>query len=395
MVRDIENLLVSTQQVMLRFQLKGKRARVDWQADVLGETNTIFKPPYAFDKAVLPVVIKALDAIQYPEHPLKGPNFNSVEQDILSSLGFWVNGRVISTISKKVGKAIYNGLDTAGVAALKMVRNYADAQGINTRYILRFPREAVNLAALPWELIRDDDQSLLFDGGASNSLERYLDIDKALCNPKPKGQKPYLLALLPKYKISSEVSNIEKDARRRIWQQLKDEDKIDFDEISPLTRKELNKHLRKLRPRTPDIIHYFGHGTFQDNKGYLIFDDDDSRMVNSDELRIMFKNVPIIFIQACQSSMINEVGGLLTGVAPILSIGNSAVVAMQISVRTVAAARFTEIFYEDLLENGYSLQEAVTEGRRILFSEYGELTNWYVPTLYIRSRDQGPIYLTE
>lgn len=394
-----ESSVSPIQQVTMKFQLKGKGALITWQADVLGQPNTTFKIPYTFDKAALPLVIKALDAIQYPDHPLVGPKFNNVEQAMLTELGLWDKNRVISTIAEKVGWTIYNSLGFRGITILEAVRNYASAQGLTTNYVLRFPKEAVNLAALPWELIRDINETLLFGRRRSHSIERYIDIDTALPKPLPKGHKPHLLALLPYHNVPKLIRDAERNVRLSIWRKLQEEGRITFDEISPLTPRTLTEYLHRTGSRRPDVIHYFGHGTYREGKGYLVFDEDDEGISESkiyaSQLAVMLSDIPLVVFQACQSGMANEEGGLLTGIAPTLSLANSAVVAMQLSVRTAAAIRFTEVFYDDLLSKHRSLQEAVAEGRKTLFFEYGELTNWYVPTLYIRSRDQGPIYLTE
>jgi CHAT domain-containing protein len=104
-------------------------------------------------------------------------------------------------------------------------------------------------------------------------------------------------------------------------------------------------------------------------------------------------DVRLVVIHACQSAMVDDDGGLLTGVAPALSIVTGAVVAMQLTVRIEAATRFAEVFYEELLGTGCSLQEAVARGRQVLFTEEPDSASWYVPTLYIRSREPQPVYL--
>jgi hypothetical protein len=101
----------------------------------------------------------------------------------------------------------------------------------------------------------------------------------------------------------------------------------------------------------------------------------------------------LVVIHACQSAMVDEDGALLTGIAPALSVVAGAVVAMQLTVRIASATRFAQIFYDQLLGRGRSLQEAVVRGRHVLFTETRDGASWYVPTLYIRSRDQQPVYL--
>jgi hypothetical protein len=91
--------------------------------------------------------------------------------------------------------------------------------------------------------------------------------------------------------------------------------------------------------------------------------------------------------------MIDDAGGLLTGLAPALSIFTGAIVAMQLSVRIDAATRFSEVFYDQLLGQRHSLQAAVARARQVLFTEVPDGTSWYVPTLYLRTRETRPFYL--
>jgi hypothetical protein len=107
--------------------------------------------------------------------------------------------------------------------------------------------------------------------------------------------------------------------------------------------------------------------------------------------------IRLIMIHACQSAMVDDEdgeGGLLRGIAPALSAVSEAVVAMQLTVRISEATRFSEVFYEEVAR-GRSLQTAVAEGRRAVYLDDDDDASWYVPTLYIRTREQRPVYLVQ
>ena len=70
--------------------------------------------------------------------------------------------------------------------------------------------------------------------------------------------------------------------------------------------------------------------------------------------------------------------------------GVTAVVAMQFTVGAQAANRFATIFYRNLA-HGESVQMAVAKARQALYVEHRE--SWYIPVVYIRSRDMGPFVL--
>lgn len=51
-------------------------------------------------------------------------------------------------------------------------------QRLTTNYILRFPPEVINIAALPWEMLWDKEwnQAVLIRGNVVDSCERYVDL---------------------------------------------------------------------------------------------------------------------------------------------------------------------------------------------------------------------------
>jgi CheY-like chemotaxis protein len=387
--------------VALEFQLHDRVAQITWRTSLVGREVTVFAPPYA--EAELPLVIRALDAVQYPNYPNPASEserrhfgFSDSEQTVLSGLGLWRGARVPAGAYQIVGQALYQALGAAGQSVLKSIRNASIAQQRTTSYVLRFPPDGIGLAALPWELLweKDKNQAVLFHGNTIDSCERYVDLDMAIPPPIAAGQRLHLLALAPTYQIPDSIRQSERAARLETWDKLRAAGNITYDELSPLTMRRLNDYLRNA-PARPDIIHYFGHGTYRDGKGYLMFDDGagGKDYVSAERLAAVLGNVRLVVMHACQSAMVDEQGGLLTGVAPALSIVTGAVVAMQLTVRIDSATRFAEVFYDEVLNKGRSLQEAVARGRQVLFAETPDGASWYVPTLYIRSRDPQPVYL--
>src|SRR6185295_3258440 len=58
-------------QVTLEFGLQESGSIIRWHCPIIGERNTAFMPPYT--GSTLPLVIRALDGLQYPDHPAGGP----------------------------------------------------------------------------------------------------------------------------------------------------------------------------------------------------------------------------------------------------------------------------------------------------------------------------------
>ena len=380
----------NTQRVFMDFDISGGSPVVTLRGAIIGTRRIPFAPPY--DEATLPLVIRALDAAQG-----NAQQFSDDDLARLQSLGLVVNGNLAPEVHRIVGGALYAALTSEGKGALEAVRNYSVAQNKPVSYVLRFPRESVSLAALPWEAMWDGDQAILLARGSDvDSVERYMDLERALPPPVPPGQRLRLLALSPQSRIPDTVRQAEREARQASWDKLRDAGVISYDELSPLTVRALSDYMRNA-DAPPDIIHYYGHGIYQNGQGYLEFDDGagGAALINAQRLAALLGNVRLIVLEACQTAMVTQTGGLLTGVAPALSIVTGAVVAMQLSVRIEAATRFSEVFYDELLRRRRSLQQAVAEGRQTLYFEEADGASWYVPTLYIRSREQRAVYLVQ
>jgi hypothetical protein len=65
----------------LRFEPTRSGAKIYWDS-FMGEFVSRFTMPYNAQQ--LPIVIKALDAAQHPDHPTGGPQFSMEEQTLLT-----------------------------------------------------------------------------------------------------------------------------------------------------------------------------------------------------------------------------------------------------------------------------------------------------------------------
>lgn len=391
-------------QVSLRFTPTNQGARIRWESVAFGGVDSDFTTPYP--GTALAAVIKALDALQYPAYPAQSPAFNDTEKHTLERHGLWKQGRVTQDAHKIVGRTLFDALTQSreSYGAVMAARGAAVNMGTTISYLLRFPEDAIDLAALPWEAMWDQNRPLLLSQGGQNldSCERYLDVRLALKPPLPRGKQLHILALSPHAGIPEQTRTEERTARIRSWEQLKAKGLLDWDELSPVTATNLYNRLRDWSKPKPDIVHFFGHGTYENSNGFLYLDNAPvqptaSEMISASQLSAMLGDVRLIVIHACRSAMVGntvELGGILTGVAPALATVSEAVVAMQLTVRITAAIRFQEVFYEELTR-GQSLQSAVSEARRSLYVIESDGASWYVPTLYIRTREQKPVYLVQ
>jgi hypothetical protein len=138
-----------------------------------------------------------------------------------------------------------------------------------------------------------------------------------------------------------------------------------------------------------DIVHFIGHGAFDEaTGGSLIFEDGSggSFQVAERSLREIFcgRGVSLVFLNACESGSGGQ-ADFNKGVAQALvSHGLPALVANQYSVLDSSATSFAQHFYWALAQ-GMGIGQAAREARiAVNCSLQGELIDWAVPVVYAR-----------
>ena len=239
-------LIRSQCSVAIRFEPTKSGARVIWDSPEFGSVKSVLRLP--FPNADLPIIIRAIDVAQHPPHPNPGGQFSPLEQELLDRYGLWQHNAVPSGAHRIVGRKIFEALtrSTEGHAALKSARDAARRNDRTISYVLHFPPDAVELAALPSEALWDNRQALLFSrgGGAIDSLERHIDLGEAMSPPIAAGKRLRILALAPKAGIPADIHYEERMARLKSWEALRTRDLLDWDESSPVTIPALNQYLR-------------------------------------------------------------------------------------------------------------------------------------------------------
>jgi hypothetical protein len=365
--------------------------RITWESHSVGTRQSTFVAP--FQGKDLALMARALDSVQ------SGSNeYTDRERQRLIVLGLAdAAGTIRHDAPQRIGRALYAALDAdqAGARALDTARSHAIAQGQPLALVLKFPPEAVELAALPWELVWDDlPTPLLLSGGHLVACTRHLNLPQALPPPPAHALPLRLLALSPQAGIPDQLRQEERAVRRQSLQPLIARGHLQVvADVSPATRAAVVDAIQEHRP---DVVHYYGHGRYKDGQGALLFDTTQggADWTPVDRLMTLLSGIHLVVLHACQGAMVSD-SGLLTGIAPALSAaGVPLVVAMQQSIRIPAATRTSTILYRALAQ-GQSIQNAVNHARQALYIEEDDQVSWFVPTLYIRSRDTGPAYLVK
>ena len=152
---------------------------------------------------------------------------------------------------------------------------------------------------------------------------------------------------------------------------------------------------RRLETRQFSILHFIGHGVFDEERqeGCLVFEDTrgGAFKLGQRSVREIFcgRGLSLVFLNSCQSGA----GGRAEfnkGVAQsLVAHGLPALVANQYSVLDSSATSFAHYFYSSLGQ-GHTLGHAAREARiAVNYSLQGEMIDWAVPVLYARDANRS------
>lgn len=243
------------------------------------------------------------------------------------------------------------------------------------------------LAAKPWEFCYDRSRGSFL---ATEEVHFVRNVLTAI----PADQVEACRELLKILVVSAQpaafgaLSIEEEEARIKAdFQPLLDAKLVDMTVLSHATPETLH---RSLESGNYNIVHFIGHGEFDETKGegFLVFEDEQGRPhpLGQRSVREIFcgRGLSLVFLNSCQSAT----GGRADfnrGVAQsMVAHGLPALVANQYSVLDSSASSFANFFYASLAQ-GYSLGHAAREARiAVNYSMQGELIDWAIPVLYAR-----------
>ena len=165
--------------------------------------------------------------------------------------------------------------------------------------------------------------------------------------------------------------------------------------VTPLARATAEKLHGHLSKGKFDIVHFIGHGTYDEERGEgcLVFVNERGQEHRLGErcVREIFcsRNLSLVFLNACETGAAGR-AEFNKGVAQsLVAHGLPAVVANQYSVLDSSATSFAQHFYWSLAQGG-SLGDSAREARiAVNYSLHGEPIDWAVPVLYARDSSQA------
>jgi len=265
------------------------------------------------------------------------------------------------------------------------------------------------LLALPWELLRDE-QDWLFQGAQAVRVRRRLPSRHA--EPARSIGLPIRILLVSPRPEDDAAGYIDhRISARPLVMALESLGELAELTVLPTpTQAGLEAALLEAAHRGQpfDVVHFDGHGVYDPKLGLggLCFEHPEDlgklenrrhELVDAEHLADIFRahRVPLVFLEACQSAQ-SELDPSASVAAKLLEQGVASVVAMSHSVLVETAHRFVEAFYKELTQ-GSRVGEAMLTGQRALYANTargkimgaGELHlhDWFVPVIYQEQQD--------
>jgi hypothetical protein len=140
------------------------------------------------------------------------------------------------------------------------------------------------------------------------------------------------------------------------------------------------------------ILHYIGHGVFDERRGGALLLADDAgveSLINAQTLarELRSSSIALIVLNACQSAVESTARSFMGSASSLIRAGVPAVVAMQFAIADSSAIAFSSTLYKALAD-GWPLDSAMTEGRKAISAQPGQDNgDWGIPVLFMRSPD--------
>ncbi|MFY9820901.1 MAG: SAVED domain-containing protein [Thermoanaerobaculia bacterium] len=293
---------------------------------------------------------------------------------------------------EQIGQALYESLFAGPVgwrfreSLAKLAGNNEEGLRIRLNLDLKDSRLA-GLAALPWELLWDEERNDFLSRLRRTPVVRFLPVAR---DPLPPFAGPLKVLVvmagpsdLPKLDLETEW--------KRIWADFEKHPEISVTAIQQPSLEDLRK---KLLAETWHVLHFIGHGDFDAQSGEgtvcLVGPDGKTQEVTSTLLGEHLKSLPdlrLVFLNACDTATIPRRNGqdaYRATATALVKAGVPAVIAMQTPIFDRPAIELSGNFYARIAL-GDPVDAALVEGRLAILRL--DSLDWATPALFTRIRD--------
>ena len=247
---------------------------------------------------------------------------------------------------------------------------------------------APSLAAMPWELLYDKSSRMFCAQSDRTPVVRYLDVTNP---PRPLTVRGPLRILaiiasphgLPRLDVEREWATI--------CDALDDKQRVQLVHVDRLPAPTISELQRWLRHNEVHVLHFVGHGCFDDRlqDGMLMFTDSSGRAapISSAVLGTHVRDhdpLRLVVLNACQTARADDADPYSGMAQGLIQQEAAAVVAMQFPISDDAAIVFTREFY-GAVADGEPLDQAMASTRKALLADHA--AEWATPVLFLRAAD--------
>jgi CheY-like chemotaxis protein len=250
------------------------------------------------------------------------------------------------TFLVEFGTFLYNALFVSDIESLFLISlgTVMEQDGLGLRLRLRI--DPPELSALPWEYLYSPSQRHFLGASKKTPLSRFLEVfrpARSLATTLP-------LKILVVIPAGSELdTQKEKEILTKALGKLGDAVRPTVLEGN-VTRSAVADALLENKHH---VFHFIGHGVFEDDQGYLIFNDEHGGRdrLSDDIFARFFLNEPsmkLVVLNACEGATVSSCKPMV-GMAPkLVECGIPAVIAHQYSMEDRTAICFAREFYRSL-----------------------------------------------
>ncbi|MBN2147963.1 MAG: CHAT domain-containing protein [Anaerolineales bacterium] len=285
------------------------------------------------------------------------------------------------------------------LALLRRSLDEAERQQTCLRLLLRFG-SLPELAALPWEFLYDPAAGGFLALLGDVTIARYLEV------PQPHrpitAARPLNVLVAIASPANYPVLDIEGE-----WNGLKSalsgleaQGLVRLERLQPATALALQ---RRLRQADFHVLHFIGHGAFDENigEGVLVLDSEpgvakpgQGQMLSSQHLTMLVgaerRSLGLVMLNACQTAQATAQAPFAGMAQSLVRLGIPAVIAQSAPIVDKAAAVLSAEFYLALAE-GQALDFALAEGRKAMVNQ-GFAVEWGIPVLFLHATSDGRVF---
>jgi hypothetical protein len=252
------------------------------------------------------------------------------------------------------------------------------------------------LGDLPWEFLYHDEAGFLALS-ARTPIVRFLEIRQPAAPLYVEHPLRILVLIssprnLPPLDVDREWENLREALSGIASENLVYIERLDTPRLSRLDR--------YLRREPCHILHFIGHGEFNNERGSgeLYFEDERGRStaVTAEQLATALgdhSSVRLVILNACEGARSSRTDPFAGTAQALIRAGIPAVIAMQFEVTDDAAIAFSRELYTSIAL-GDPVDRSLSGARRAIYLDGNEL-EWATPVLYLRSPDSRIFALAE